>query len=336
MQLKPINQQVVVIVGATSGIGRAAALRFGEQGARLLVSSRSQEELDRLVEEISSRGGHAIAYAADTSDYQGVQEIARTAANSYGRIDTWVHSAAVMIYAPFSETTPQEFKRVIDVNLLGQVYGAMSALPHLQREGRGALILLSSVEARRSLPYQSAYAASKHGMIGFIDSLRTEVEEAGLPINVANIMPSGINTPLYEKALTRLGVKPKPVPPIYDPELVADAILFAAENPARDIVIGGAGKALALTERLSPWLADMIVERIAFKGQKTDIPKSENAPHNLFEHLPGYDQVHGPYEEQTRSTSIYTRLRTRPVVAWMVTGAAVAILALVSNRIQKG
>jgi NAD(P)-dependent dehydrogenase (short-subunit alcohol dehydrogenase family) len=336
MQLKPINQQVVVIVGATSGIGRAAALRFGEQGARLLVSSRSQEELDHLVEEISSRGGHALAFAADTSEYEGVQEIARIAANSYGRIDTWVHSAAVMMYAPFSETTPQEFKRVIDVNLLGQVYGAMVALPYLQREGRGALILLSSVEARRSLPYQSAYAASKHGMIGFIDSLRTEVEEAGLPINVANIMPSGINTPLYEKALTRLGVQPQPVPPIYDPELVADAILFAAENPARDIIIGGAGKALALTQRLSPWLADRIVEKIAFKGQKTDIPKSENAPHNLFEHLPGYDQVHGPYEEQTRSTSIYTWLRTRPAVAWMVTGAAVAMVALVSNRIQKG
>jgi NAD(P)-dependent dehydrogenase (short-subunit alcohol dehydrogenase family) len=336
MQLKPINQQVVVIVGATSGIGRAAALRFGEQGARLLVSSRSQEELAHLVDEISSRGGHALSFAADTSVYEEVQEIARIAANSFGRIDTWVHSAAVMMYAPFSETTPQEFKRVIEVNLLGQVYGAMTALPHLKREGRGALILLSSVEARRSLPYQSAYAASKHGMIGFIDSLRSELEEAGLPINVTNIMPSGINTPLYEKALTRLGVQPQPVPPIYDPELVADAILFAAENPARAITIGGAGKALALTERLSPRLADAIVERIAFTGQKTDIPKSEHAPNNLFEHLPGHDQVHGPYDEQTRSTSIYTWLRTRPAFAWMVTGAAVAMVALISSRIQKG
>ena len=336
MQLKPINQQVVVIVGATSGIGRAAALRFGEQGARMLVSSRSQDELDALVAEISARGGHAIAYAADTGDFEQVQAVANTAANSFGRIDTWVHSAAVMMYAPFAETSPEEFKRIIEVNLLGQVYGAMAALPHLRREGRGALIHLSSVEARRSLPYQSAYAASKHGMIGFLDSLRTELEEADLPINVTNIMPSGINTPLYEKALTRLGVQPQPVPPIYDPELVADAILFAAENPARDIVVGGAGKALALTERLSPRLADKIVEKIAFHGQRTRRPKSEHAPNNLFRHLPGYDQVHGPYEDRARSTSIYTWLRTRPVAAWMVTGAALAAVALVSNRIQKG
>jgi NAD(P)-dependent dehydrogenase (short-subunit alcohol dehydrogenase family) len=337
MQLKPINQQVVVIVGATSGIGRAAALRFGEQGARLLVSSRSQAELDSLVAEISARGGHAIAFVADASDFEQVQAIADTAANSFGRIDTWVHSAAVMMYAPFSETTPEEFKRMIEVNLLGQVYGAMAALPHLRREGRGALIHLSSVEARRSLPYQSAYAASKHGMIGFIDSLRTELDEASLPINVTNIMPSGINTPLYEKALTRLGVQPQPVPPIYEPELVADAILFAAENPARDLVIGGAGKALALVERLYPRLADKIVELIAFQGQKTRIPKSEHEPNNLFSHLSGYDRVHGPYEDQARSNSAYTWLRTRPLTAWIVTGVAtLATVALVSHRIQKG
>jgi NAD(P)-dependent dehydrogenase (short-subunit alcohol dehydrogenase family) len=336
MQLKPINQQVVVIVGATSGIGRATALRFGEQGARLLVSSRSQDELNTLVAEIEAGGGHAIAFAADTSDYEQVQAIATTAANSFGRIDSWVHSAAVMMYAPFSETTPEEFKRIIDVNLLGQVYGAMAALPHLRREGRGALIHLSSVEARRSLPYQGAYAASKHGMVGFIDSLRTELEEANLPINVTNIMPSGINTPLYEKALTRLGVQPQPVPPIYDPELVADAILYAAENPARDIIIGGAGKALALTERLSPRLADKIVERIAFDGQKTRVPKSEHEPNNLFEHIPGYDQVHGPYQDRARSISIYTWLRTQPVVAWAATSVAMAAIAFISSRFQKG
>ncbi len=336
MQLKPINQQVVVIVGATSGIGRAAALRFGEQGARLLVSSRSQDELDALVAEISARGGHAIAFAADTSDFDQVQTLANTAAKSFGRIDTWVHCAAVMMYAPFSETAPEEFKRIIDVNLLGQVYGAMAALPHLRKEGRGALIHLSSVEARRSLPYQSAYAASKYGMIGFIDSLRAELEEENFPINVTNIMPSGINTPLYEKALTRLGVQPQPVAPIYDPELVADAILFAAENPARDIVIGGAGKALALTERFSPRLADKIVDRIAFQGQKSRIPKSEQEPNNLFGHLAGYDHIHGPYQERARSTSIYTWLRTRPVAAWMFTGAALATVALISSRIQKG
>lgn len=148
MQLKPINQQVVAVVGASSGIGRKTALEFAKRGASLVVSARSQPGLESLVDEISQMGGKAVAVAADVSEFEQVKAIADRAIQIYGRLDTWVHCAAVNLYATFEQTTPEEFKRIIDVNLMGQVHGAMAALPHLKREGRGSLIHVSSVEAK--------------------------------------------------------------------------------------------------------------------------------------------------------------------------------------------
>jgi NAD(P)-dependent dehydrogenase (short-subunit alcohol dehydrogenase family) len=159
-QLKPIQNQVVAIIGASSGIGRETARKFAQKGAKLAVSARSESGLASLVDEISQMGGEAIAIAADVSDFEQVQAIADKTVLHYGRLDTWVHLAATGIIAPFEKTTPEEFKRVIDVNLMGQVYGAMVALPYIRREGRGALIHVTSVEARRSLPLQSAYPSS--------------------------------------------------------------------------------------------------------------------------------------------------------------------------------
>jgi NAD(P)-dependent dehydrogenase (short-subunit alcohol dehydrogenase family) len=167
MQLKPIEEQVVVLMGASSGIGRETALRFARKGAKVMVSARGEEGLDSLVEEIRAEGGEATAVVADTSDFGQVEAVADRAVEQYGRLDTWVHLAAVGLFATFEQTTPEEFERVVDVNLMGQVYGAMAALPHLKREGRGASIHISSVEAKRSFPFHSAYGASKHGIDGF-------------------------------------------------------------------------------------------------------------------------------------------------------------------------
>src|ERR687893_219414 len=252
MQLKPVGEQVVALMGASSGIGRASALRFARRGAKVVVSARGEEGLASLVEEISSEGGEAAYVVADTSDFEQVEAVADRAVEEYGRLDTWVHLAAVGLFATFEQTTPEEFAQVIDVNLMGQVYGAMAALPHLKREGRGALIHVSSVEAKRALPLQRAYASSKHGIIGFLDALRLELQNDGVPISVTNSMPAGINTPFFNKARTKLGVKPMPMPPIYQPDVVADVILYAAEHPTRDIEAGGAAKMLILNQRLSP------------------------------------------------------------------------------------
>lgn len=332
MKLKPIRDQVVVIVGATSGIGRETALQFAQKGAQVVVSGRSPQALEVLSAEIRRRGGEVLAVQADVTDPNQMAHLANRAVETFGRIDTWVHAAAVSMYAGFEDTKPEEFRRIIEVNLLGQAYGAMAALPHLKREGRGALIHISSVEARRSLPLQSAYAASKHGMVGFLDSLRMELQQAGLPIAVVNVMPASINTPLFEKALTRLGVKPRPIQPVYAPDEVARSIVYAAEHPARDIFVGGAGKALSMMQRMSPEASDAFLAKLGFEGQKTEYPKSESAPNNLYEHLSGFDTVKGSFTHQEKKASLFTRLRTNPVAGLAVLAAGLAAGVLFTMR----
>ena len=324
MQLKPIEQQVVAVVGASSGIGRETARRFAERGAKVVVAARSTAGLESLVEEIQRNGGEATAITADVTIFADMQAVAARAVELYGRLDTWVHAAAVAVYATFEQTTPEEFRRVIDVNLVGQAFGAMAALPHLRREGRGALIHISSIEARRAFPYHSAYASSKHGIDGFLEVLRVELRREGIPIAVTNVMPAGINTPLFNKARTKLGVKPMPAPPIYQPNTVADVILYAAEHPSRDVIAGGAGRAFLLNQRLSPRLMDAIVERIGFRTQQTDEPKSEDAPTNLYGPIQGYDRVEGDFSDQALRRSLYNWLEMHPAL----TRSAVLVTAL--------
>ncbi|GFE70771.1 SDR family oxidoreductase [Chroococcus sp. FPU101] len=299
MQLKSIDQQVVAVVGASSGIGRETALKFGQRGAKLVVAARSESGLNSLVEEIRQGGGEAISIVADVSNFESVKAIADLVVTQYGRLDTWVHAAATSILAPFDQITPQEFERVIQVDLMGQVYGAMAALPYLKQTGRGALIHVSSVEGRRSLPLQSAYSSAKHGIEGFLDSLRVELQHEGIPISVTSILPAVINTPFYNKALTKLGVKPTGVPPYYSPSLVADAILYVAQHPTRNYIVGDVGRVLDLLQRISPSLVDNLLLLIGFAGQRTNEPKSEDAPNNLYAPIQGYDHVEGDFSHLT-------------------------------------
>jgi NAD(P)-dependent dehydrogenase (short-subunit alcohol dehydrogenase family) len=300
MQLKPIADQIVVVVGASSGIGREAALRFAKQGAKVVISARSESGLFSLAEKIRQIGGEVTLVVADTSVFDQVQAIAEQAIAVYGRIDTWVHAAATAVFSTFDRLTPEEFKRVVDVTLMGQVYGAMVALPHLKREGRGALIHISSMEGRRALPFQSAYSSAKHGVEGFLESLRVELLHEGIPISVTSVKPSVINTPFYNKGKTKLGVKPTGILPYYQPSLVADAILYVAEHPTRDFIVGDVGKVLDVLQRLSPGLIDTILVGIGFQWQKTDEQKTEDASNNLYEPaIPEYDTVEGDFGNLT-------------------------------------
>ncbi len=323
MQLKPIEEQVVVAIGASSGMGRETALRFAERGARVVVSARSEEGLESLVDEIRRSGGRAVAVPADVAQFGQVKAVADCAVEEYGTLDTWVHLSGVGLYATFEQTGPEEFKQVMEVNLMGQVYGAMVALPHIKREGRGALLHISSVEAKRSAPFHSAYAASKHGIDGFLESLRVELRREGWPISVTNVMPAAINTPFFSNSRTKLGVKPRGFPPIYQPNTVADVILHAAEHPTREVIAGGAGKAMLLTQRLSPGLMDAIMLREGFDSQKTDEPKPENAPDNLFEPLVD-NRIEGDFSDRAHPRSLYNWLKTHPLMQ----RAAFAAIAL--------
>ena len=339
IQLRPIEDQVVVLMGASSGIGRQAAYQFARRGARVVVSARDEDGLISLVEEIRRMGGNATYWIADVTGFDQVQQVAAHALRSYGRIDTWVNLAAVSLYATFEETTPAEFKQVIDVNLMGQVHGAKTALPHLRAAGGGALICITSVEALRTLPYQSAYGASKHGVLGFLEALRLELRREGAPISVTNIMPASINTPFFNKARTKLGVMPKGVPPIYSPRIVADAILYAAEHPVADLFVGDAARVMALMQRLSPKLADLYLMATGFGGQRTQRPKPAGALDNLFGPLPGYERVEGEFGRQTLPVSLMDDLqrnRTAQIAALGLLLGAIAGIAIQRRRNGNG
>lgn len=299
MQLKPIPEQVVAIIGASSGIGRETALQFAQKGAKVVVAARNELGLNSLVAEIQNFRGEAKAFKSDVADFEQVKAIADYTVEQYGRIDTWVHCAATGILAPFEKITPEEFKRVIDVTLMGQVYGAMAALPYLKQEGRGAMIHISSMEGRRALPLQSPYSTAKHGLEGFIESLRVELQHEKIPVSVTSIKPAVINTPFYNHVLTKLGVKPTGLPPYYSAKLVAEAILYTAEHPTRDFIVGDVGRILDLGQRLSPKLMDAILVAIGFSGQHTSEPKSADSPNNLYAPMDGYTQVKGDFDNLT-------------------------------------
>jgi NAD(P)-dependent dehydrogenase (short-subunit alcohol dehydrogenase family) len=331
VELKPIENQVVVLMGASSGIGRETAFRLAKRGAKMVVAARSEAGLRSLEDDLRELGGEVTTVVADVSEFEQVETVAQSAVEEYGRLDTWVHLAAVGLFAPFDQTRPEEFRRVLDVDLMGQVYGAIAALPRIKREGRGALVHISSVVGKRSAPLQSAYSASKHGIDGFLESLRVELlQEGWSSIAVTNVMPAAINTPFFTKARTKLGVKPKGFPPIYQPGVVADAILYSAEKAPREIVAGGAGKGMLLTQRVSPRLMDALMVRGGFGSQMTDEPKSTTDPDGLFAPMEGQDRTEGEFGEQALPRSYLTWLDVRPSLKWSigVAGAAVALGAL--------
>ena len=331
MQLKPIGEQVAVILGAASGIGRETALRFAACGARVAVAARDPLALASLTDEIARCGGQAIHAVCDVADAAEVEGVAVAAVAAFGRIDTWVNVAAVSVYARFEQITSEEFRRVLDVNLMGQVHGARAALPRLRAAGGGALISISSVEGRVALPLNSAYAASKFGVEGFLEALRRELRDEGAPISVTSIKPATINTPLFDNARSKIGVKPKGPPPIYQPDVVADCVLYAAEHPVRDLYAGGAARALVLGETLAPGLMDAALSRPMIKLERTDEPKPPDAPDNLFGPRLGEDRVEDGFSDRARRFSLYTWLETHPRAALAAGGVAAGTALLLAR-----
>jgi len=211
--LTPIGEQVVVITGASSGIGREAALRFGERGASVVLAARTGAALREVAREVERLGGRACVVATDVAEWDQVERLALEAVDSFGRIDTWVNNAAASEYATVEEMTVGEIERQIQVILVSQIYGMKAALPHMKRRGQGTIINNASGFAKRSVPLQAAYCAAKHGIKGFTDALRLELKHEKSGVNVTLLMPSSINTPFFGHARSRLGAKPRPVPP---------------------------------------------------------------------------------------------------------------------------
>jgi NAD(P)-dependent dehydrogenase (short-subunit alcohol dehydrogenase family) len=333
MKLKPVDEQVVVLFGASSGIGRETAFQFANRGAKVVAVGRRRDALESLAQDIRMGGGICVPMTAEATDFAQVQNVADETVRRFGRLDTWVQLAAVALYAPFEAHEPDEFHRVIDVNLVGAAYAAKAALPHLKASGGGALIMVTSVEAVQAIPYHAAYAASKHGMRAMTEVIRMELAAEGAPVSVTNVMPASINTPFFEVAKTRLGVKPRGAPPVYEPDVVARTILFAAEHPSRDLAAGGAGKGFIMLKRLSPSIADRLMAWAGFKLQKTREEKGPDAPNNLFAPLEGGPVgPQGSMSGEARSWSLYTWWETHPLAHWAGRAFAVAGLGLIAMR----
>jgi len=329
--MKRVKDQVIVITGASSGIGLLTAREAARRGARVVLAARNERDLERAAEAIRLAGGDAIAVATDVADYAQVERLARRALERYGRIDTWVNNAGVSLYGTFGDVPLDEFRRVIDVNFLGCVHGARAALPELERSG-GALICVGSVLSDRGVPLQGAYCASKHAIKGWLDSLRVELMRQGSRVRVTLVKPSSMNTPLFAKARTYLGVEARPIPPVYAPELAARAILHAAESAERDLFVGGWGAVLSVAQRISPRLVDRYLERTAFAAQRTARPKRADAPANLFAPLDHDGGAHGPFAGEAKTRGGYQRVVEHGAAASLAAAAALGLGALALGR----
>jgi NAD(P)-dependent dehydrogenase (short-subunit alcohol dehydrogenase family) len=311
LTLKPIAEQVIVITGASSGIGLVTAKRAAQQGACVVLVARNGADLQRETDGIRRGGGRAIFVVADVADLAQVQAAAAAAIREFGRIDTWVNNAAVSLYGRVMDIPVDDIRRQFDVNYWGQVYGCRVAVPLLRKDG-GALINVASALADRAIPLQANYCAAKHALKAFTDALRMELQEEGAPISVSLVKPGSIDTPFFEKARTYLGVEPQPVPPVYAPEIAADAILACAQRPVRDVIVGGSGKMLSLAA-LAPRVADSYMTPRMFEAQSTEIPVDDR-PHNLYQPVKHDGGERGQHwKGRTKGTSLYTTSALHPL-----------------------
>ena len=308
MKKKPLAEQVVVITGASTGLGRAVARGAGERGARVVVAARNGEALDRAVDEIERAGSEALAVQTDVADLEQVRALVARAVERFGRIDTFVANAMVTVYAEAERLEPEELRRVIDVNFYGVVHGFWASLPHL-REARGTFLHVSSALAYRGIPLQAAYCSSKAACRTFLESARVELQKAGEDVAVSLVLPGAINTPQFDRDRQKIGYQPQPVPPIYQPEPFAEATLHCAEHPVRELPISWGAQKLLWGQKLSPRAGDWLLRRMGWKSQHTDEPKPVDAPDNLFDTLPGDPGAHGRFDDRARKSTIWTRLR---------------------------
>jgi len=295
--------QVVVITGASAGVGRATARAFAREGAKVALIARGQSGLDATLRELELGGSSAIAIAADVADAQALEDAAERVESELGPIDIWVNNAMVTVFAPVNQIGPDEFKRVTEVTYLGGVYGAMAALKRMRTRNRGTLVQVSSALAYRSIPLQSAYCGAKHALAGFVDALRCELVHEHSNIHVTAVQMPALNTPQFSWARNKLPRRPQPVPPIFQPEVAAEAILYAASHRRRNIPVGAPTWLAEWGQRFVPGWLDRYLGRTAWGGQQTREPDDHKRADNLFSPVEGDPGAHGRFDSRARGFS---------------------------------
>jgi short-subunit dehydrogenase len=320
--------KVVVITGSSAGVGRAAAREFARYGCHIALIARDQERLDKVAEDLRLLGIQVIARSADVANFAALDQAATEIEQQLGPIDTWVNNAMATIFAPVHRIKPEEFRRATEVTYLGQVHGTMVALSRMRARNRGTIVNIGSALSYRAIPLQSAYCGAKFAVRGFTDSLRSELLHDGVNVHLTMVHLPALNTPQFDWALNKMGQRPQPVPPIFQPEVAARAIVFAAFHHRREVWVGAPTVKTILANRLAPGLLDRLLARMGYSGQLTDEPISADAPANLFEPVPGPYGAHGRFDARARNESWeFFASRHRTALFWGFSLATVALFA---------
>jgi short-subunit dehydrogenase len=327
IQLKNLPGQVVVITGATSGIGLTTARMAAKRGAKVVLAARNADALIQLRDEIDAAGGDALAVPTDVTKKQDVHRLADAAIDRFGEFDTWVNDAGGSIYGLIRNVPVEEERKLFELNYWGVVYGSRVAADYLRSRG-GAIINLGSVASDRGIPLQSAYSASKHAVKAFTDALRVELEKEGAPISVTLIKPTAIDTPFFRHAKTYMDAQPTEPSPMYSPETVARAILYAAQTPVRDLLVGDKAPVESLLGRIFPGVGDRFMKAKMFDGQKSD-RRPLPGENRIFEGASSELRERGGYDDvRVMERSVYTEAAMRPILTGAVTmGIAAAVTA---------
>jgi NAD(P)-dependent dehydrogenase (short-subunit alcohol dehydrogenase family) len=330
------SSAVVVVTGASAGVGRATARAFGARGARVALLARGRPGLEAAGKEIEAEGGTPLAIPLDVADSGAVDDAADRVERELGPIDVWVNDAMTTVFAPLSETRPEEFRRVTEVTYLGTVHGTMAALKRMRPRDRGAIVQVGSALAYRGIPLQAAYCGAKHAIQGFTESVRTELMHDRSRVHLSMVQLPALNTPQFDWVRSRMPRRAQPVPPIYQPEVAAAAVVWASEHERREVYVGGSTVATIWADKLVPGLLDRYLGRTGFDSQQTDEPEDPARPDNLFEPVAEDLGAHGRFDRKAHARSWQLGLTThrRPIV--IAAGSAAVVLTLGARRSRSG
>jgi NAD(P)-dependent dehydrogenase (short-subunit alcohol dehydrogenase family) len=316
--------EVVIVTGASAGVGRATVREFAKRKAHIGLIARGCDGLEAARAEVEEAGGRALVLPADVSDPEQVDAAAALAEEQLGPIDVWVNDAMVSVFSPFKEMTSSEFKRVTEVTYLGTVYGAMSALKRMLPRDHGMIIQVGSALAYRGIPLQSAYCGAKHAIQGFVESLRCELLHDRSKVRVVMVQMPALNTPQFEWVKSRLPNKPQPVPPIFQPEVAAEAIIYAAHNKRDEMYVGFPTVEAIVGNKIAPRWLDRYLARTGYKSQQTDEPDPHKRPSNLWNPVPGDHGAHGSFDRMAHKRSFFSWADTHRGLMLAFLGVAAA------------
>ncbi len=319
----------VVVTGASAGVGRATAVEFARQGAaKVAVIARGRERLKSAAREVEAEGAEALVLPADVADAAALDDAAQAVEDGLGPIDVWVNNAMATVFSRFLELSPEEFRRATEVTYLGYVHGTQAALKRMAPRNRGVVVQVGSALAYRGIPLQTAYCGAKHAIQGFTESLRCELLHDGIDVHLTMVQLPALNTPQFQWARAKLPKKPQPVPPIYEPEVAARAVVWAARHRRRELYVGLPTLITILGDKAAPWLGDLYLAKTAFESQQTDQPVEGEREGNLFEPVPGDYGAHGPFDGRAHRRSVHLWATTHRDSLLAAAGTVLAGIAL--------